>query len=97
MALFIALFYALSSIAPHKLFIHIIEGYNTLDLPQCIFFVLAILLSVYSFGLLYLHKHSDEYKISDDHLKNENQNIRDTKEAITKEDFTPSSHPELKL
>lgn len=95
--LFSALFYALSSIAPHKWFIQVIGSCNTLDLPQCLFFVLAIVLSIYSFGLGYLPDHPNEYNVTDDHLTKENKDIRDTKEAIKKPKISQTSHSKIKL
>ena len=46
-----------------------------LDVPQFIFFVLALLFSAYSFGLTLIGEHDDSLHLSDDYLKKENEQV----------------------
>lgn len=46
-----------------------------LDVPQFIFFVLALLFSAYSFGLTLIGEHDDSLRLSDDYLAKENEQV----------------------
>lgn len=46
-----------------------------LDVPQFIFFVLALLFSAYSFGLTLIGEHDDSLHLSDDYLTKENEQV----------------------
>lgn len=90
MDLFCAIFYAFSSISPHKWHFQIFEKLYPIDLPQLLLFVFALALSVYSFGLTYLSIHPDEFKVSDNHLQNENNEVNKMKKAIANNDGKPT-------
>ena len=80
--LFCAIFYAFSNISTHKWFLQFGKESYPLDVPQLCFFIIAILLSIYAFGLEYLPLHAEEYHLSDDHLTNQNKNVEKLKEGI---------------
>ena len=46
------------------------------DVPQFIFFVLALLFSAYSFGLTFLGEHDDSLHLSDNYLASENKQVK---------------------
>lgn len=73
--LFCAIFYSFSHIQTHKFFIQLKDDWNPLDVPQFIFFILALALSFYSFGLAYLQEHRDQFHLEDEHLTKENHNV----------------------
>lgn len=87
--LFCAVFYAFSNINPHKWFWQICDDWYPLDIPQFLFFIFALILSVYSFGIPYLPKHP-EYKVSDDHLKCENHRVEKLKSGLNSSEQTLS-------
>lgn len=84
--LFCAIFYAFSNIHPHTWFWKINDDYYPLDIPQLVFFTMSIILSIYSFGLTYLPEHQNKYKVTDDHLRNENEWVESLKDRIGNHD-----------
>lgn len=80
--LFCAIFYAFSNINSHKCFFRLRDEWYPIDLPQLVFFLIAIMCSIYSFGLSYLPKHSDKYKVSDEHLKSENTSVGEIRRKL---------------
>ena len=65
-----AVFFSFSSISPHRFYVHFCDDWKALDVPQFICFILAIIFSIYSFGLTYLPNHQDKFPIYDDYWKN---------------------------
>lgn len=80
--LFCAIFYAFSSIHPHKCYLQICPDWHPLDILQLLFSLIAVALSFYSFGLTYLHEHTAEFRVTDDHLRNENKEVEKIKNDI---------------
>lgn len=81
--LFSAIFYAFSSINSHKWFWQICGEWYPLDIPQLFFFILAIVLSIYSFGITYLSRHVDKFPVTDEHLRSENENVEKLKNNMS--------------
>jgi len=81
---FCAIFYGLSSQKMEITDFLILQNEDmNVDVPQCIFFVLAILFSFYSFGLTLLRKHESTVKLADDHLVLENENKKELAKKAT--------------
>lgn len=86
---FCAIFYGLSSQNIEDFNLSLLQNKNiVLDVPQCIFFILAILFSFYSFGLSFLREHEDAVKLADEYLTKENRNKKKLakKASTTKEE-----------
>ncbi len=92
--LFCAIFYAFSSINSHKWFLQVCNDWYSIDIPQLLFFIFALILSLYSFGLSYLPIHSEEFKVTDEHLKSENLNVEKLKNEFNETARKSSSSSE---
>lgn len=92
-----SIFYSFSNISPHRFHLQLVDDWKAIDIPQCLFFVFAIILSIYSFGLSYLPDHEDKYHLSDDYIRNENNEVSELKKGIQKNAEISSTEEDIKL
>ena len=79
-----AIFYGLSSQNMNNVdFSTLRNNEMKLDVSQFVFFILAILFSVYSFGLTLLREHESEIKLDDNYLVQENEKKEDLEKKAT--------------
>lgn len=85
--LFCAVFYAFAAKgASVDDFAKLENSDMALDVPQFIFFIVAILFSLYSFGLTKIKEHEDILRLSDDHLAEDNAQRRKLSESVDSRD-----------
>ena len=74
--LFCGVFYSFSTLdQPQVDYTSLHNSDMRFDIPQAIFFVLALLFSAYSFGLTLIGKHDDSLHLSDNYLEKENEQV----------------------
>ena len=68
-----------------------------LDCPQFFFFILALVFSVYSFGLTLIGQHEDVLHLSDDYLVKENKQVKELEQQSASSSSTATTASGIKI
>lgn len=92
-----AVFYSFSSInAPVHDYTDLKDKRIGIDVAQLLFFIIALLFSLYSFGLSFMGRHEDVLHLEDDYLPNENKRVESMSDQSLKQNVsanTPDGKP----